>query len=98
PPALPPLPTRRSSDLGNEDPNKTAANTARNVSRQARSVAGYAEKVAEHYDANSDKAAADAEGTEEQGADEGTADVVTPAPAPGRSEEHTSELQSRENL
>jgi len=68
---------------GNEDPNKTAANTARNVSRQARSVAGYAEKVAEHYDANSDKAAADAEGTEEQGADEGTADVVTPAPAPG---------------
>lgn len=35
---------------GNQNPNKTAATTARNVSQQARSVAGYAEKVAEHYE------------------------------------------------
>lgn len=35
---------------GNQNPNKAAASTARNVSQQARSVAGYAEKVAEHYE------------------------------------------------
>lgn len=66
---------------GEQDPNKKAANTARNVSQQARSVAGYAEKVAEHYEGTANEAASEENGSAEQGTDESAASAA-PAPTP----------------
>lgn len=67
---------------GNQNANQSAAKTARNVSQQARSVAGYAEKVAAHYEANAEQPAAAEESADvgEQTAAAAQAPVVTAAP------------------
>jgi serine protease Do len=66
---------------GKQNPNQAAAKTARNVSQQARSVAGYAEKVADHYDTHTSEAAVgdEPEATEA----EGEHHAPLPAPAAG---------------
>src|SRR5205085_12637889 len=98
PRSLPPFPTRRSSDLGgNALPPRAIPLPRIAARREARLVANASATPAEHHDALATTVVGHRMMTKPAWPGRGIGHPPTRA-IPGRSEEHTSELQSQSNL